>query len=224
MAVLSALKRVRMSSSTIRSTIQTEHLLSSRYNERYDARMSQTVPSSDAGRRRAVLESALDTFARSGYRGTSMDAIARAARISRPGLYFLFDSKEALFREAAAHVLTQDLDAIELLLADGARPLADRVLDAFDRWAGRYVGPAAQDIPAVLAENPGLLDATSRTAPARFEAALKRAISEHSEHGPDIARTLGSVSVGLKHQTDSHDAYLSRLRIAIDLLLTTPRA
>ncbi|MZD09631.1 TetR family transcriptional regulator, partial [Streptomyces sp. SID5785] len=54
----------------------------------------------DTDRRSLVLDSAMATFARFGYRKTSMEEVARAARISRPGLYFLFSSKEALFRAA----------------------------------------------------------------------------------------------------------------------------
>ncbi|MGW5822670.1 TetR family transcriptional regulator, partial [Streptomyces noursei] len=38
-----------------------------------------------ADRRTAVLDSAMVTFARFGYRKTSMEEVARAARISRPG-------------------------------------------------------------------------------------------------------------------------------------------
>lgn len=181
--------------------------------------MVDTSTGTDVGRRRTVLESALDTFAQAGYRRTSMDVIARAARISRPGLYFLFESKEALFREAAAHVLTQDLAAIEQLLADDTRPIADRLLDAFDRWAGRYVGPMVRDVSAVIADNPELLDATAREAPARFEAMVTAAISDHCAAAADVARTLSSVSVGLKHQVDTRDEYRARLEVAIRLVL-----
>ena len=64
------------------------------------------VPSAIRTERRAlVLESALLTFARFGYRKTSMEAVAQAAHISRPGLYFLFSSKEELFRAAVTQAL-----------------------------------------------------------------------------------------------------------------------
>src|SRR3569833_2700121 len=76
----------------------------------------------EAGRRDAVLESALLTFARHGYRKASMEEVARAARISRPGLYFLFESKEALFRAANSRALKEDLAAAERILADTGRP------------------------------------------------------------------------------------------------------
>src|ERR1043165_8904567 len=107
----------------------------------------------DADRRTQVLDSAMATFARFGYRKTSMDEVARAAHISRPGLYFLFSSKETLFRAAVTQTLERDIGACEDVLADTDRPLADRLVDAFDRWAGRYVGPMARDVTAVIEDN-----------------------------------------------------------------------
>ncbi|MGO4422861.1 TetR/AcrR family transcriptional regulator, partial [Streptomyces sp. MCAF7] len=65
-----------------------------------------------------VLDVALTTFARFGYRKTSMEEVAKAARISRPGLYFLFSSKEDLFRAAVTEVLERDIATVEHVLAD----------------------------------------------------------------------------------------------------------
>src|SRR5436305_12032061 len=131
--------------------------------------MVETPKAADPGRRAAVLDSALLTFARHGYRKTSMEEVARTARISRPGLYFLFDSKEALFRAAVTRALDLDLAAAEQSLADTGRPVRERLVDAFDRWAGRYIGPLARDVPSVIEQNPDLLGAIAETAPRRFE-------------------------------------------------------
>jgi AcrR family transcriptional regulator len=189
------------------------------YNVVYHAQVSEETQGTDSARRRAVLEAALEKFAQAGYRPTSMDAVARAAGISRPGLYFLFESKESLFREAAKHVITQDLATIEQILEDEQRPLGTRLLQAFDQWAGRYVGPMAKDVSAVVADNPDLLDPATKAAPARFDAMVTSAIAEHSERAKEITQTLNSVSVGLKHQVTSREAYLKRFRVAIDLLV-----
>ncbi len=166
-----------------------------------------------------MLESALTTFARNGFRRTSMNDVAAAAGISRPGLYFLFASKEALFRAAAGHVLAQDLAAIERVLVDGARPLGDRIVDAFDRWAGRWIGPGVHDVPAVVAENPALLDDTARAAPEAFEALLATAVTGHVSDPHGVVQTLTSVSVGLKHQVDTREEHRRRLATAVDLVL-----
>ncbi|MEV5721417.1 TetR/AcrR family transcriptional regulator [Amycolatopsis mediterranei] len=174
-----------------------------------------------AARRDAVLESALLTFARHGYRKTSMEEVARTARISRPGLYFLFESKETLFRAAFTRALEQDLGATESLLAATDRPLRERLADAFDHWAGRYVGPLGRDVTSVIGQNPDLLGEIVETAPARFADLITDAIAETSERASAtrIAQTLISVSIGLKHQVETREAYLERLSTAVALLV-----
>ncbi|MFD8573382.1 TetR/AcrR family transcriptional regulator [Streptomyces sp. NPDC059639] len=178
-------------------------------------------PTTDTGRRAMVLDSALATFARFGYRKTSMEEVARAAHISRPGLYFLFSSKEALFRAAATHALERDIAVVEDVLADVDRPLPERLVEAFDQWAGRYVGPLARDIAAVIADNSNLLGEIAQTAPQRFEELITSAIAVDSgqKTAAPAAQTMISASIGLKHQTATRESYLERLRIAIALLV-----
>jgi AcrR family transcriptional regulator len=48
-------------------------------------------------RREQVLAAALSVFARDGYEGTSTEDVAKAAGISQPYLFRLFDTKRALF-------------------------------------------------------------------------------------------------------------------------------
>ncbi|MFJ9425596.1 TetR/AcrR family transcriptional regulator [Streptomyces sp. NPDC101249] len=175
----------------------------------------------DADRRTSVLDSAMVTFARFGYRKTSMEDVARAADISRPGLYFLFSSKEALFRAAVTQALERDIAAAEHALAGTGRPLPERLVDAFDHWAGRYVGPLARDVAEVIEDNPGLLGEIVETMPRRFEQLITDAIAGESGHdaAPLVAQTVISTSIGLKHQTTSREFYLARLKVAVDLLL-----
>jgi AcrR family transcriptional regulator len=175
-------------------------------------------------RRQTVLESALVTFARFGYRKTSMEEVARAAHISRPGLYFLFSSKEALFAAAVTQTLERDIADVERVLAATEQPLRRRLLECFDHWAGRYVGSLSRDVSTVIEDNPELLGAIVETAPRRFEELITDAISLESGRGHEaaarVATTLISTSIGLKHQVDSRDDYLERLEVAIDLLAT----
>ncbi len=174
-------------------------------------------------RRAAVLESALLTFARFGYK-TSMEAIAREARISRPGLYFLFSSKDELFRAAVTHALLEDVIAAEGILNETARALPERLLDAFDRWTGRYLGPMTRHVTAVIEDNPDLLGSITESAPVRFAELITRAIAaeagpEHQQRALAVAQTLISTSIGIKHQAGDRPTYLHRLEIAIGLLL-----
>ncbi|MEV5738485.1 TetR/AcrR family transcriptional regulator [Microbispora rosea] len=175
----------------------------------------------DTDRRITVLDSAMVTFARFGYRKTSMEEVARAACISRPGLYFLFSSKETLFRAAVAQALNRDITAVEHVLADTGRPLSERLVEAFDQWAGRYIGPLTSDVAMVIEDNPDLLGEIVETPRRRFEELVTDAVATKSgrEAAPLVAQTMISASIGLKHQVASREVYLERLEVAIDLLL-----
>jgi len=150
-----------------------------------------------------------------------MEEVARAAHISRPGLYFLFASKDDLFRAAVTRSLEADIAAVERVLAVTDRPLPERLLDSFDRWAGRYIGPLTRDVTSVIEDNPDLLGTIVESTPRRFEELITAAIAAEQERAQShrVARTLISTSIGIKHQVDTRDAYLQRLDVAIDLLL-----
>ncbi|MFJ9607045.1 TetR/AcrR family transcriptional regulator [Kitasatospora sp. NPDC101176] len=52
-------------------------------------------------RRESVVRAAMIEFARSGYRGTSTETIARRVGVSQPYLFRLFPGKQAIFKAAA---------------------------------------------------------------------------------------------------------------------------
>lgn len=52
----------------------------------------------DEGKRRDILLAASELFTACGYHGTSMDALARQANVSKATLYSHFDDKAALYR------------------------------------------------------------------------------------------------------------------------------
>lgn len=180
----------------------------------------EILSSSDGqGRRNTILDAAILTFAKFGYRKTSMDDVARAARVSRPGLYFLFDSKPALFREAVTRALANDLDAIAETLDEDERPLRDRLLAAFDRWAGSYIGPLTEQTDGVHDFDPALLGPLLDSAPQRFQELLTKAIAAaHPDDAADRARTLISASIGIKHQIHTREQYAEAIRTAIHLI------
>lgn len=178
----------------------------------------------EGGRRKHVLESALNTFARYGYRKTSMDDVARAADISRPGLYFLFSSKENLFRAAVIDALDGDLDTASRVLMEAQRPLRDRLIEAFDLWTGRYIGSMATEVAVLIETNPALLGSIVTTYPRRFVEMIMGAIADvlpvRSEGtAEDMARTLQSTAAGIKHEVATREEFVARMTIAIDLFL-----
>lgn len=180
------------------------------------------VSEPENARRDRVLATALATFARYGYQKTSMDDVARAAAISRPGLYFLFDSKQNLFRAAVVRALDDDLAAARRALDEAGRPLRDRLIEAFDAWTGRYVGPIARDVPVLLETHPELLGDIVADYPARFAAMVTEAVVAAGGRGgraEDVARTLLSTVAGVKHEAGTREQFVERMTVAVELLL-----
>ncbi|MEU4236110.1 DUF4334 domain-containing protein [Actinoplanes sp. NPDC026619] len=71
--------------------------------------------SSAAEQRHArIMKAAAVTFARYGYRRTSMEAVASAAGMSRPALYQYFSNKEAVFREMTRWLLERNAAVTEV--------------------------------------------------------------------------------------------------------------
>jgi AcrR family transcriptional regulator len=173
-----------------------------------------------AARRADVLEVALRTFTRFGYRKTSMDDVAKEAQISRPGLYFLFTSKSGLFREAAERGVELDLSAAEKAFTAPGQPAKERIAAAFDAWAGRYIGPV-HDTAVLIADNPDLLGPIALNGPTSFETLLTAALEQTglSRSASPAARTLVSLSIGIKHQAANRDEYRSRMADALSLLI-----
>ena len=64
-------------------------------------------------RRPEVLDAALELFLENGYQGTSMEAVARAAGVTKPVVYACFDSKDELFRSLLAREETRILGEIQ---------------------------------------------------------------------------------------------------------------
>ncbi len=150
-----------------------------------------------------------------------MEEVARAAHISRPGLYFLFSSKEALFRAAVERTLRRDVNAVANALLDPDVPLRDRLLAAFDHWAGRYVGPLAQDVTGVIEDNPELLGVLVKTMPERFEELIIGTIAANFnvDTARQMSQTLISASIGVKHQVSKRVEYRDRMAVAIALVI-----
>ena len=53
--------------------------------------------------RQAILDAALSVFARQGYAGTSIQDILEEIGVSKPALYYHFESKAGLFRALLDH-------------------------------------------------------------------------------------------------------------------------
>lgn len=69
--------------------------------------------------RTAILEAALSVFSAHGFRGATVDQIAKAAGLSKPNLLYYFPSKEAMHNALLEQLLDTWLDPLRDLDADG---------------------------------------------------------------------------------------------------------
>ena len=69
--------------------------------------------------RAAILEAALDVFSQNGFRGATVDQIAKAAGLSKPNLLYYFPSKEEIFTALLSQLLDSWLAPLRDLNADG---------------------------------------------------------------------------------------------------------
>jgi TetR/AcrR family transcriptional regulator, regulator of autoinduction and epiphytic fitness len=174
----------------------------------------------DAQRRARLLDVALATFLRYGFRKTSMEEVARAAGLSRQGLYLHFPTKDDLFREVVRHALTAGLASVRASLGDAAATLEARLVSAFDAWTGRFVGMLGGDVI-------DLHDAITQYGSliAEYEEhvvdAISRALRPHRRAGltaRQLAETLAATARGLKHDCRTRADFRDRIAIAVRAL------
>lgn len=175
--------------------------------------------SAEDPRRRELMEAALTVFTRLGFRKASMDEVARAAGISRQGLYLHFATKEELFRASVQYLL----EVATAALADATLPVEGRLVAAFDAWVGRFVGalgPDAADLGAAAKELVGQHEGHFVEAVARVLRAsgLAAAYKPAGVTGRKLAETLYASARGLKHGTATREAFVESMTIAVRVM------
>lgn len=91
--------------------------------------MKQAAPGrpKDLEKRAAILQAGKRLFPRQGFDGTSMDAIANEAGVSKLTVYSHFNDKETLFKEVIRAKCEEQLPA-ELFLADLRGPIRGQLM------------------------------------------------------------------------------------------------
>jgi AcrR family transcriptional regulator len=154
-----------------------------------------------------LLDAAISVFARFGYRKTSMDDVARAAGVSRQGLYLSFANKEELFRRAVEHSLSNQLACAIAALSRLDDNLETRLISACKEWSGRFVGSLGADAADLMCASTSLAGATLKEYEWQFEETLAGALAgspmaeKCGAAGLDIAdfaRALHAAARGLK--------------------------
>jgi len=171
-------------------------------------------------------------FARYGFRKTSMDEVARAAGVSRQGLYLQFANKEELFREALVHTLNSQLHAGMAALWRTDESLEARLTAACEAWSGRFVGSLGADAADLMCASTSLAGETLSHYEARFEQALTHAIAHSglaafcASEGlrpADLARTLHATARGLKQRSATREEFVTGVKVAARMFCTPLR-
>ncbi|OBI51600.1 TetR family transcriptional regulator [Mycobacterium kyorinense] len=104
--------------------------------------------------RDSLVQAGRELFGQNGFRGTSVDDLARAARVTTGALYHHFPTKTALF-EAVFEQAHTELMAASMAAAQGATDDIDEFARGFDAFLDAVLEPHLQRIlildgPAVL--------------------------------------------------------------------------
>jgi AcrR family transcriptional regulator len=179
----------------------------------------------ESARQTHLLEIALTVFARHGFRKTSIEDIAKAAGISRQGIYLHFKNKDEMFSASIQKALDDGLQAANRILDDDRLTLEEKLLKALDEWFGRHVGllePEASDLVAQCERVLGDAVGKSRSS---FQKKLKKVIlarSARKTKGADkraatIADMLCACGMTWKHSFSSRQEFLKKMCDAIHL-------
>jgi AcrR family transcriptional regulator len=189
-----------------------------------------------ANTRGRLLEAAGACFARLGYGGASVDAIAEGAGYSKGALYSNFADKEAIFLELMRSHMASEQTAIEALMSGGeARGDILKGLESWLEGVSRHT-----DWPLLAVEmqlhanrNPvfaseyGTLNTAHRAALGQLVAGLFAKAGKRPPAAPELlAGALMALSVGLVLQrpvageTQGADPMAAVVRLLIDSLLT----
>lgn len=130
-----------------------------------------TTPSARADHseatRQALVASAVDLFTIHGYAATSLDAIARRARVTKGALYHHFGGKRAVFEAAFTVVEHAAAARLDDLAAEGVSPWS-RAIRGVQNYVDHCLDPSYQRI--VIREGPLVMGADR----------CRRAVDEHS--------------------------------------------
>jgi TetR/AcrR family transcriptional repressor of uid operon len=107
-----------------------------------------TRESTQDARRMQILDAARTCFARSGFRGASMQEICAEARMSPGGLYRYFPSKEAIIEAIAQDERCGAAELVETMRGSG--PLLDRMVSCAMGFFAYMRDPGACELMAEI--------------------------------------------------------------------------
>ena len=149
----------------------------------------------DLGKRDAILDAAKRLFSTHGFDGTSMDAIAKAAEVSKLTVYSHFGDKDALFKAAVEAKCEQQMPAGLFHVPPGT-PIRDALLAIARGFHGLIHSPESLSLHRMMIANAGqdahlaelFFEAGPRKTLSDFERFLHQAIAAKQLDIPEPAR------------------------------------
>ncbi len=168
-----------------------------------------------------VIDAAINTFMRYGFRRVTMAELAEDAGISRPTLYAFFPNKEELFRAAATRMTKNILQAVRDLAREPGS-LSEQLQGVFEIWAVQNFeivnrSPDARDL--LESTQTFNLDVVEQ-AFAEFEDVLGGLLRTHGlskKKACIVARTLTASAQGIKESARNVEDLRELLTALIDL-------
>ena len=175
-------------------------------------------------RRAAILEAASAVFLRYGFKKTSMDDLARAAGLSRQGLYLHFATKEDLFKAGVLRLIDSVREAGKKVLAADL-PVDEKVLQFFVAIHGQFVGDHAETLNELMEAAHQIVGNAAQVMEEEQLAALAKVLRTsgvvaHWKNlsAGDLAAQLFATSAGFKHTVKSIDDYRKKMQIAVQIV------
>ena len=170
-----------------------------------------------------ILNAAIEVFGRFGFRKTSIDNIAAAAKISKQGLYLYFSSKEEIFLAAMQKYLNDGLQLVDEALRKSNSSLFRRLTSAMDAWFGRHLStfsPASFDI---IEAGDRLSGEQVEAYKVAFQKKIAKALAESSEFRRvknvctpmEIARVLFHFGLTWKERHASREVFLKQVELCV---------
>jgi AcrR family transcriptional regulator len=190
----------------------------------------QSIVKTGSQKREAVLDSAIGVFGRFGFKKTSVDDLAKAAGLSKQGLYLHFASKEEIFLAAIQKYLEDGLRRVREELARPDVSLADRLEGAMNAWFGRHLATFAPQSFDVIEAGDRLSPDGIDKHKSAFRAELAKAIANSREFKKtnmctpqEIAQVLFQFGLTWKEEQPSRTEFMKKVALCIRACCQTER-
>ncbi|MEZ4452978.1 MAG: TetR/AcrR family transcriptional regulator [Nannocystaceae bacterium] len=169
-----------------------------------------------------ILDAAIPLVGSFGLKKTSVEDLARAAGLSKQGLYLHFASKEELLTAAMERYFDEGLRLTREALGRPDVALQERLVDALDAWFGRHLAHFRLASLEVLEPGERAASAVDRIKRAYCKL-LERAIADAPEHArrghvctpAELSRVLFQFGLTWKEGHASRAAFRETLRLCV---------